>query len=173
MKRRPKILSSNVVGWRERVSLPDLAINDVDAKIDTGARTSALHAEELEIFRRNNAYWVRFLAPSGSDELGRVIEMPLLEKRDIKNTSGIAQTRPVIRTAIELGQNRWDIEVSLTDRKNMEYDLILGRTALRVGRLMVDPGRSYLKVQSSQEYAANPVGNADVDEGYSQQGEEE
>lgn len=133
-----------VVGWRELVSLPDFGINDLKAKIDTGARTSALHADELELFERNHQKWVRFLAPKVKDRAARLIEMPLLEKRDIKNTSGIAETRPVVRTLIILGGHRWHIEVSLANRENMGFDLILGRTALRGRNVLVDPSRSFL-----------------------------
>jgi hypothetical protein len=114
------------------------------AKIDTGARTSALHAENRELFERNGQRWVRFKAPKVKNLPRRWIEAPIKVEREIKNTSGIPETRFVIRTLLTLGKHRWHIDVSLADRDAMIFDLIIGRTALKGRRILVDPAHSYL-----------------------------
>lgn len=130
------------IGWREEVALPDLHIARLKAKVDTGARTSALHAEAIERFERGGRAWVRFSVPLAASA-GR-IEAPVADERAIRNTSGRPERRIVIRTLLVLGRRRWPIEVSLADRTEMAFDLILGRTAIRGRRLCVDPGRSFL-----------------------------
>lgn len=133
-----------VIGWRERIALPDLGIPLVVAKIDTGARSSALHATRIRPFERDGRPWVRFHIPHSSGLRARDVEAPLVERREVKNTSGIPQTRPVIETTLHLGNRRWRIEMTLADRSNMSLPLILGRTAIRRHRILVDAGRSWL-----------------------------
>ena len=130
------------IGWREDVGLPDLGISRLKAKIDTGARTSALHAEDMEVTEIGGRRWVSFTVPH-AEAAGRVTA-PVLDERDIKNTSGTPERRIVIRTTLILGRRRWKIDVSLADRTEMAFDLILGRTAIRGRRISVNPGRSYL-----------------------------
>lgn len=132
------------IGWRERVGFPDLGIPVLRAKIDTGARTSALHAVNIEEFVQNGDEWVRFGAPLSDHGPITRCAARLVDTRAIKNTSGKPQDRYVVSTTIILAQRRWKIEVSLADRDNMGFPLILGRTAMRRHRLLVDPGRSYL-----------------------------
>lgn len=134
----------SIVGWREVVGLPDFGITTLRAKIDTGARTSALHAENQEQFERNGKRWVRFCCPSGGKTSGNLFEAEVTDDREIKNTGGVPERRLIISTTLMLGRRRWHIDVSLADRKQMEFDLILGRTAIRRHKLLVDPGRSYL-----------------------------
>lgn len=132
-----------VIGWREIVSLPDLGIDEIKAKIDTGARTSALHAVDPSSFERDGKPWVRFMVPTAGGSAKRWIEAPVLDQRAIKNTGGVAEQRLIIRTSLLIGRHHWHIEVSLADRENMEFDLILGRTAIRRRGMVVDPGRSF------------------------------
>ncbi len=132
------------IGWRERVGFPDLGIPVLRAKIDTGARTSALHAVDIEEFVQNGDAWVRFGAPLSDHGPITRCAARLVDTRAIKNTSGKPQDRYVVSTTIVLAQRRWKIEVSLADRDNMGFSLILGRTAMQRHRLLVDPGRSYL-----------------------------
>ncbi len=134
----------DVIGWREHVGLPDFGIKEMRAKIDTGARTSALHAEDQELFDKDGANWVRFLVPVPGQKYLSMMEAPLLDMRDVKNTSGLPEQRFVVRTTLLLGRHRWHIDVSLADRLKMEFDLILGRTAIRGRDVLVDSGRSYL-----------------------------
>lgn len=133
-----------VIGWRELIGLPELGIPVMPAKIDTGARTSALHAEDQELFDRNGEQWVRFKAPGLKDEAARMVETRVKTTREIKNTSGVPEARTVIRTLLMLGKHRWHIDVSLADRDAMTFDLIIGRTALKGRRILVDPAHSYL-----------------------------
>lgn len=132
------------IGWREHVGLPELGIDSMRAKIDTGARTSALHATGVEEFERDGSPWVRFGIPLTGKKRVMLCEAPLAHQRHIKNTGGSSEERPIIDTMIVLGQRRWVIEVSLTNRDNMEFDLIVGRTAIRRYRMVVNPCRSFL-----------------------------
>lgn len=133
-----------LIGWRERVAMPDLDLALIEAKIDTGARTSALHATKITEFERDGAPWVRFHIPHAGKLHARNCEAPLVDTRSVKNTSGIGQDRHVISTMLIIGTRRWRIEVSLTDRASMKMPLILGRTAFRRRGILVDAGKSYL-----------------------------
>lgn len=142
-KRRP-VAAADVIGWREIVSLPELGVFDMRAKIDTGARTSALHAEDWEVFDRDGRSWVRFRVPASRHHTVVRTEVPVLDERSIKNTSGVPEQRIVIRTLLHLGRHHWHVDVSLADRTNMGFDMILGRTAIRRHNVLVDAGRSFL-----------------------------
>ncbi len=133
-----------IIGWRELIALPDLGIIEMRAKIDTGARTSALHAENQEVFERDGVQWVRFSIPVPGKPRLTSVEALLLDRRNIKNTSGEPEQRLVVRTTMRMGTRHWHIDVSLADRKKMEFDIILGRTAIRGRGILVDPGRSFL-----------------------------
>ena len=132
-----------VIGWRERVSLPELGIQRISAKIDSGARTSALHAVDVEAFHQDGIEWVSFTVPSGDGTESRC-SLPMADARPVKNTSGVWTSRFFIETRLILGDRSWPIEISLTDREQMGFDLILGRTAVRGHGLMIDPDRSML-----------------------------
>lgn len=132
------------MGWREIVGLPDFNIANLRAKIDTGARTSAIHAENQERFERGGEKWVRFCFPSSNPAVDDLLEARVIDEREIKNTGGVPELRLIIRTTLLLGRHRWHIDVSLADRKKMEFDLILGRTAIRRHKILIDPGRSFL-----------------------------
>ena len=133
------------IGWREWVSLPQLGIDQVKAKIDTGARTSAIHAFDMEYFDAGDDLMVRFkIHPLQRDTTVTVQAIaPVLEKRQVRNSGGQAQERPVIKTPIALGNQRWEIELTLTNRDVMGFRMLLGREAVR-RRFLVDPGDSYL-----------------------------
>lgn len=134
----------DIIGWRERVGLPEIGLNVLPAKIDTGARTSALHASHVREFQRDGRTWLRFHIPHASGVRAHDCEAPMTGRRGVRNTSGIGEDRYLIETLLVLGRRRWRIEVSLADRAEMTMPLILGRTAIRRHRLAVDPGRSYL-----------------------------
>lgn len=132
------------IGWRELVALPELAIAEMRAKIDTGARTSAIHAKDIELFEREGVRWVRFRVPASRHHKRFRIEAPVADQRDIKNTSGVPERRIVIQVLLVLGSHRWHVDVSLADREKMGFDMILGRTAIRNRGILVSPGRSFV-----------------------------
>lgn len=133
-----------LVGWREMVALPALGVEHIKAKIDTGARTSALHATRVRPFTEGGEPWVRFLVHTEQRGHGATVEAHarLLEWRSVRSSNGESQERPVIVTPLLLGERQWPIEITLTARAQMGFRMLLGRTALR-GHALVDPGRSY------------------------------
>ncbi len=137
------------LGWREWICLPDLGVAAVKAKVDTGARSSSLHAEGIEIVEREGQRFVRFVLGGGKRKgrlhrtEGAPCEVPLHELRWITSSNGHRQRRPVIRTPVSLHGHTWNVELSLSPRSAMGFPMLLGREAIR-GRFVVDPGRSYL-----------------------------
>ena len=134
-----------VVGWREWVALPELGVTHLKAKVDTGARTSALHAFNLETFTRDEREWVRFIVHPLQGKLKPSLpaEAPVAEVRRVKSSNGKSELRPVIVTTVELQNRRWKIELTLTRRDEMSFRMLLGREALR-RHCLVNPGKSYL-----------------------------
>jgi len=132
------------VGWREHIALPEFEVPSLRTKIDTGARTSALHATDQQAFEKNGAQWVSFHISAPGEPRKKRCAAPVLERRDIKNTGGKPEERFIIETIVILGKYHWHIEVSLADREQMEFDMILGRTAIRARHLLVNPGKSFV-----------------------------
>lgn len=145
-----------VIGWREWIGLPDFGIAEMRAKIDTGARTSALHAVGLKRFARDGEPWVLFRLPIPGVPESSVFEARILGERDIRNTSGEFERRIVIVTTVLLGRHRWHVETSLADRAKMEFEMILGRTAVRGRNILVDPARSYMAGRPRPRRAPKP-----------------
>lgn len=143
-----------IIGWREWLTLPELGINQLKAKIDTGARSSALHAFEVETFEHHGIKMVYFkVHPYQRDTLSTIeAKAELIETREIRSSIGHAQLRPVIQTTVELGGRQWPIELTLTNRDVMGFRMLLGRQAVRQ-RFLVDAGRSFLQssTQSSKK----------------------
>ncbi len=133
-----------IVGWREWVSLPDLGINRIKAKVDTGARSSSLHAFDIEEFQREDKPWVRFKVQPVQRKDDRVViaEARVLEHRSVRSSSGESSTRPVILTNVVLLKMKIEVELTLANRDEMGFRMLLGREAVR-GRFLVDSGRSY------------------------------
>lgn len=132
-------------GWREWVSLPELGIAQIKAKIDTGARTSALHAFELRPFSEHGRDRVEFrLHPVQKDNNSVVTcQADVLDKRVVTDSGGHKEERFVIGTMLKIGQHQWPIEVTLTGRDDMLFRMLIGRTAMK-SRALVNPARSYL-----------------------------
>lgn len=135
-----------VIGWREMIALPALGIDRIKAKIDTGARSSTLHAWDVQVFKRSNVEMVRFNVHPVQRETRTEVsaEGELIEQRWVKSSGGHETLRAVIRTEVLLAGARWPIELTLTNRDAMGFRMLLGRQAIRAGRLLVDPSKSYL-----------------------------
>ncbi len=135
------------IGWREWVMLPDLGMAPFKAKIDTGARSAALHAIDIETFDQDGVRWVRFRVPGDhhGNPASYTCAARLRDVREVKNTSGITAPRFVIRTHLAMGALKWPIDVTLADREEMEFSMILGRASLRRHRIVIHPDRSFLQ----------------------------
>jgi len=146
-KRKEKEAPSQlpVIGWREWVALPDMSVPSIKVKVDTGARTSSLHAFDLEYFTRDGIDMVRFEVhpEQRSEESAVSVEAPLIDKRFVRSSTGKAHERAVIHTTVELLGKSMVVELTLTRRDEMGFRMLLGRQAIR-GRFLVDAGRSFL-----------------------------
>lgn len=143
-----------VVGWREWLALPGIGIPAIKAKVDTGARTSSLHAREIEPFEgADGREWVRFsLRPDlRHPELVIDCEAPASQHRQVRSSSGQPEDRFFIMTTVAIAGVEWEIELSLTCRKQMKFRMLLGREALR-GRCLVEPHTSFLTGKKLAKY---------------------
>ncbi len=133
-----------VLGWRERVELPQLGIHRLRVKVDSGARSSCLHVEDQWRFVEAGAPWVGFRLRTGRPDGGMIeAASPLLDERVVTDSGGHRGLRPFIRTRLVLAGVTRDIDINLTDRRRMRFAMLLGRTAMQ-GAFMVDPSRSWL-----------------------------
>jgi hypothetical protein len=152
IKKIPRVSSKTpkqTLGWREWVAIPELDVKSVKAKVDTGARSSSLHAEDVSYIEKKGKTWVQFVIGGGkrkgklhrhSDEVCRA---PLADERWITSSNGTRQRRAVIRVELNLNGQTWPVDLTLSSRESMGFPMLLGREAVR-GRFVVDPARSYL-----------------------------
>jgi hypothetical protein len=144
-----------ILGWREWVTLPGLCLPAIKAKIDTGAKTSALHAFEVEKFRRAGQDFVRFgMHPlQTTRELVVACEARLVDERLVSDSGGHSEMRYVIETELVICRHRWPIELTLTNRDSMRFRMLLGRRGIK-NRVIVDPDASYLcgKLDKNEHY---------------------
>ena len=137
--------TKSTIGWREWISLPDLGIGRIKVKVDTGARSSALHAFRIKTEERQDGLWVTFEVHSKQRSKNNVVrcEARVMDHRTVRDSGGQEHERYVIETNVRLGDSEWPIEITLTSRDAMGFRMLLGRTAIR-RRFLVDSGRSYL-----------------------------
>ena len=139
--RQPKL----TLGWREWVSLPELGLDRIKAKVDTGARTSTLHAFEVRDFEEDGRKRVEFkIHPQQkNNEKVTVCVADVVDERVVRDSGGHEELRWVIQSALAIGEHSWPIEITLTSRDDMLFRMLIGRTAI-TGRAVVDPARSYV-----------------------------
>lgn len=133
-----------LIGWRELVHLPELGLHELPAKIDTGARTSSLHATVLEQFERDGEQYVRFAVDFERQHVRQVCEAVHVDWRGITSSNGETQRRMIIKTPLMIGNREFRVEISLADRSDMKFPMLIGRSALR-RRFVVDSGHSWLQ----------------------------
>jgi hypothetical protein len=141
-----------VIGWREWVSLPELGIQNIKAKVDTGARTSALHAFRLRPFTENDKNLIYFDIHPLQNNVSKVITCvaEVVDRRLVTDSGGHQEERYVIQTPITIAGQTWSIEITLTERENMLFRMLLGRRALRK-RFIINPARSFVTTKAQPQ----------------------
>ena len=145
-----------IIGWREWLSLPDLGVPRIKAKIDTGARSSSLHAYDIEQFEREGCSMVRFKVHpiQRREQLEICCSAEVHDIRSVRTSSGQATDRIVIQTTASWLDQTWTIDLTLADRSQMGFRMLVGREAMR-GRMLVDPGRSYFGGRPKRKTQSN------------------
>jgi hypothetical protein len=134
-----------IIGCLENCDLPDLGIYDLQMRVDTGAKTSALHVDKLSRFKKSGKPWVKFVIHPNIHNVEEVLECasPLHDVRRIKSSNGKSEERYVINSTIHLGNKSWVIEISLTDRSDMSNLMLFGREGMN-GKVLIDPSSTFL-----------------------------
>ena len=138
-------MSKNIIGNLEICDLPEFGISDMEIRIDTGAKTSSLHVDNIVRFKKQGKPWVKFNLHPDVHNVDSIVECsaPLCDTRRIKSSNAESELRYVIKTPIKLGDQSWPIEITLTDRSDMSYLMLLGREAMG-DKFLVDPSQAYL-----------------------------
>ncbi|MEM7783015.1 MAG: RimK/LysX family protein [Planctomycetota bacterium] len=146
-----------VIGWREWIGLPDFGVKNIKVKVDTGARSSAIHVFDLKEFDRDGSAWVKFKIHPQQRKSDKTIlcEAKILDYREIRSSSGVAVRRPVIQTTIRLLNETLPVELTLANRDQMGFRMLLGRQAVR-HHFIVDPGGSYYGGKPKRKKKAQP-----------------
>jgi hypothetical protein len=151
-----QVPARQVLGWREWLALPDLGIHAIRAKLDTGARSSALHVDSMETFQNAGREWVRFTVATGTDDGdAMLVESAIHDRRPVTDSGGHTTERIFIRTRLRLADKLLMVEMNLTSRRNMLFPMLLGRTALR-RHFLIHPGRSFVLGKQPQGPQAQP-----------------
>ena len=135
------MIGMKTIGWKENIDFVDFEIFDVPAKIDTGAKTSVLHCENIELIKKEGKQFVKFTPVNTELSEGKSFTLPFHKERKIKNSFGMEENRFIVRTKVRLFDELFDIEISLRDRSNMEFPMLLGRRFIRK-KFLVDVSRA-------------------------------
>lgn len=149
-----------VIGWREWIALPDLGVKSIKVKVDTGARSSSLHAIKQKIFERDGEKWVRFQINPLQDKIDNKVnaQAKIVDFRSVRSSNGVTELRPVIKTKIKLLGVIWPIELTLSNRDEMGFRMLLGRQAFRK-KFYVDAGRSFYGGKPKKKKLKKPIGH--------------
>jgi len=131
------------IGWKEFIDFVDFEISDVPAKIDTGAKTSVIHCEHIELVKKGKRQFVKFIPLNDTYATGKTFILPFHKERKIKNSFGLEENRYIVHTNIKMFDEIYGIEISLRDRSNMEFPMLLGRSFIRK-KFLVDVNRANL-----------------------------
>jgi hypothetical protein len=136
-----------LLGWREWVLFPELGLPTIKAKVDTGAKTTCLHAFELESFDKDGEPWLNFKVHpvQNNNDIVANCSAPVADRRNVTDSGGHTEERFVIKSPIVIGNWREDVEITLTARDNMKFRVLLGRNAMKLGGFSVNPSRSWLQ----------------------------
>lgn len=134
-----------IIGSIECCDLPELGIYDMQVRVDTGAKTSSLHVDNLQRFKKGGKPWLKFDIHPNTHAVTEVVacEAPLHDMRNIKSSNGVSEERYVIKTNICLGSETWPIEITLTDRSDMSYLMLFGREGMS-NKVLVDPSERFM-----------------------------
>ena len=149
-----------LIGWREWLSLPDLGVEAIKAKVDSGARSSALHTHHYEMYETSEGHSrVHFVVHpfKGKPEVEIEGDAAVVDIAEVKDSGGHVERRPFIETRVRLGESEWPISISLTNRERMLFRMLLGRTAIR-GRFLIDSGNSFLQSRQLRKILGTGVG---------------
>lgn len=152
VEERKETTQMKALGWREWVQLPDLVDVPVKAKVDTGAKTSSLHAFFIEPYTRDGKPWVKFLLHPNQNDNDIEVEChaAVSDRREVSDSGGHKEKRYVIESSIVIGKDVLIAELTLTDRDSMSFRMLLGRNLLR-GSFLVDSGSSFLMGGNSKK----------------------
>ncbi|MFA0813387.1 ATP-dependent zinc protease family protein [Microbulbifer epialgicus] len=144
-----KSTSKITIGAIEVCNLPELSISDLHVRVDTGAKTSSLHVDNIRRLKKNGRAWVTFDIHPDIHNVDKVVacESPLFDVRRIKSSNGKSEERYVVKTQLELGGQQWPIEITLTDRSDMSYLMLLGREGMG-SRVLIDPSENFMLTDS-------------------------
>ncbi|MTW22549.1 ATP-dependent zinc protease family protein [Allochromatium palmeri] len=153
MSHPERVIPELILGWREWLALPDLGLPAIKAKIDTGARTSTLHAFYVDTFRRGGQLYARFGVHPLQHRADVVVhsEALVIDQRQISDSGGHREERYIIETRLALAGLDWPIELTLTNRESMLFRMLLGRTAI-AGHALVNPERSFVTGRARQPW---------------------
>jgi hypothetical protein len=150
-RKRPARPPRMLAGWREYIALPALGIGPLVAKLDTGARSAALHAANINIYQKDGHHRIKFDVPvDSSGKHVKTCDLVLSDQRRVKNTGGRSELRQVVETELKLGDKVWQAQITLTDRTDMGVPMLLGRRTIK-GRFLVHPGRSFVLSKEARD----------------------